>query len=602
MFIPNVFNVFFLVLVLFDVLDVGLSADLGIDSSDPLGLSDPDPSDPSCLLTINATSLNEKVSLEEDDDYMKRWAESYLKESATNAARDLIGEFIQTMLKGILGSIVKTLFQAFWPSSTPSKEESLLDIVFAWTKEYVSTQLARLVRSLAEGDLATAKDGLGLYRNASEKLVERAAEEEKKWFGRFPIARWLDAKSTLDTAMAFADSSRNKLTPTSTQSNETKVAGIPTYMASVTLSMTMWRELYDLTVFKETWPHCNGEITRLGVFRSSGRWRRQRCRRSRRWRRNTTDPAGYYTSKGIITEMEKKWETINKEAAGLIEIWRSWRIREGDPTPRVWVKEEWCEPKGTWASAGYRIEDQKLGQGWTFGVYQGTKEQRHCPDPNFEEFTSLLHKMYERKLFVEEVVPLFKPYTNLQRLIPGREKKKLKPSLLPEKVIFGPFSYWLTRTSYLSSVDYDHANVNKEVHIYGTTYSIWERTIATKGISQLNLRTGGFVLQFPSKGEGDSHKAKYVPKKTCGLDVVYTKAGASKFMTQFAAINAKNQSEVWRPEKRDKSWQQSGFMATGRGLCGVYKFGRMSKILRDADSTRQPFEIEFQWDDDPDAE
>ena len=130
------------------------------------------------------------------------------------------------------------------------------------------------------------------------------------------------------------------------------------------------------------------------------------------------------------------------------------------------VKEQWCELKGTWASAGYRLEDQKLGQGWTFGVYQPYEEQkRHCPDPNFEEFTSLLRKMYERKLFVEEVVPLFKPYTTLQRLIPGREDAKLKPSLLPKNVKFGPFSYFLSQTAYLDSDDYDRADVNKEVYL-----------------------------------------------------------------------------------------------------------------------------------------
>ena len=543
-----------------------------------------------CLVCLKNTCLHHKMAQQP---------------SGPSLTRNLIGEFIQTMLKGILGKIVNALLQAFWPSSTPSKEESLLDIVFDWTKKYVSTQIAYLVKDLAESDLKVAKDALGNYGKAQKKLVKHAAEEEKKIFGKFPIADWLAARGLLwHDAMRGADAARNKLIPSSDLSNETKVGGIPTYMSAVALLMTLWRELYDLTLFKETWPHCNGEITRLGVFKRSGRWRRWRWRRCRRWRRrSTTHLPGFINSKEIITEMEERWETINNETAALIEVWRSWRIREGHPTPRVWVKEAWCEPKGTWASAGYRIEDQKLGQGWTFGVYQGTQEQRHCPDPNFEEFTSILHKMYERKLFVEELVPLFKPYTNLQRLIPGRETKKLKPSLLPEKVICGPFSYWLTRTAYLSSLDYDSANVNKEVTLHGNINSIWERTTATKGISQLNLLTGGQNLRFPPKGnEGDSHKQKYVPRKTCGLDVVYTKAGASKFMTQFAAINAKNQSEVWRPEKRDKSWQSSGFMATGRGLCGVYKLGRMSKILKDADSTRQPFEIEFHWDDDPDAE
>ena len=80
MFIPNVFNVFLVLGSTFDVVTVGLSE----------GIADPsDPSDPSCLLTINATSLNEKVEIEGDDDYMKRWAESYLKQSASNAARNL---------------------------------------------------------------------------------------------------------------------------------------------------------------------------------------------------------------------------------------------------------------------------------------------------------------------------------------------------------------------------------------------------------------------------------------------------------------------------------------------------------------------------------
>ena len=400
---------------------------------------------------------------------------------------------------------------------------------------------------------------------------------------------WIPAEKALDHAAGEADRVRTKLGPNASQSHETLVAGIPTYMASVSLSMTLLREYYDLTVFKETWPHNKRSQKKLlpgGLVQEGSQTK-------------------YLTSGEIVKKMEKHLDTINKEAAGLIEVWRSWRIREGSPTPRVWVKEQWCESSMTFASAGYRLEDQKLGRGWTFGVQHNTKEQRHCPDPNFEEFTSLLRKMYERKLFVEEVVPLFKPYTTLQRLIPGREDAKLEPSLLPKNVKFGPFSYFLSQTAYLDYRDYYRADVNKEIYIYGDIQRIWERTYAKKfkGISELNLATDWWHrVKFPrGANEGDLQQAKWVPKKTCGLDVSYATTGYYSFMTQFAAINAKNQSEVWRSEK-DKSWKKSGFMATGRGLCGVYKLGRMNKVLEGADSTGQPFEIEFHWDDDPDSE
>ena len=404
---------------------------------------------------------------------------------------------------------------------------------------------------------------------------------------------WIPAENFLNHAAGEANRVRTKLGPNASQSHETLVAGIPTYMASVALSMTLYRELYDLTVFKETWPHNKRSQKRLllgGLVQEGSQTK-------------------WLTSKEIVKKMEKRLDTINEDAAGLIEVWRSWRIREGSPTPRVWVKEQWCEPKGTWASAGYRLEDQKLGQGWTFGVYQPYEEQkRHCPDPNFEEFTSLLRKMYERKLFVEEVVPLFKPYTTLQRLIPGREDAKLKPSLLPKNVKFGPFSYFLSQTAYLDADDYDRADVNKEVYIYGDISEIWVRSTEikfAKGLSELGMRvqyghkSNPQYVKFPNKAnKGPQHDRKLVPRKTCGLDVLYSN---HRFMIQFAAINAKNQSEVWRSEK-DKSWKKSGFMATGRGLCGVYKLGRMNKFLEDADSTGQPFEIEFHWDDDPDSE
>ena len=512
--------------------------------------------------------------------YTVRWPSS----PGPSLTRNLIGVFIETILKGILGSIVNALFQAFWTTSGPSKEESLLEIVFDWTKNYVSKQIADTVVNQTKNDLAHAHHALNNYKDHQEKLVKHAAEQEKKIFGKFPMDDWIPAQQQLDHAAGEADRVRTKLGPHASQSHETLVAGIPTYMASVSLSMTLLREYYDLTVFKETWPHNKRSQKKLlpgGLVQEGSQTK-------------------YLTSGEIVKKMEKHLDTINKEAAGLIEVWRSWRIREGSPTPRVWVKEYYCNSH----SYGYRLEDQKLGRGWTFEV-KGPSKNFHCPDPKFEEFTSLLRKMYERKLFVEEVVPLFKPYTTLQRLIPGRENKKLKPSLLPEKVTFGPFSYWLSQAHSLELWDRDRADVNKEVNAYGDIYDIRIRTAEFKGISELSLHTGFRRVHFPPKdNEGDQHDPKHVPRKTCGLDVSYggypghKTAAINSFMTQFAAINAKNQSEVWRSEK-EKSW---GFMATGRGLCGVYKLGRMSKILEDADSTGQPFEIEFHWDDDPDSE
>eukprot|EP00434_Breviolum_minutum_P022053 symbB.v1.2.019468.t2/scaffold1593.1/size164412/10 len=395
-------------------------------------------------------------------------------------------------------------------------------------RESDTAQPLCITAGLAEGDLMAANDSLKLYKDHQEKLVKHAAEEEKKIFGKFPMDDWIPAQQQLNSAMGAADMARTKLEPgNSKHTNETK----------------------------ETWPHKKRSQKKLppgGLVQEGSQTQ-------------------WFTSKEIVEKMEGHLDTINEEAAALIEVWRSWRIREGSPVPRVWVKEWYCNSH----SYGYRLEDQKLGRGWTFEV-KGPSENFHCPDPKFEEFTSLLRKMYERKLFVEEVVPLFKPYTSLQRLIPGRENKKLKPSLLPEKVTFGPFSYWLSQAHSLERWDRDRADVNKEVNAYGDIYDIRIRTAEFKGISELSLHTGFRRVHFPPKdNEGDQHDPKHVPRKTCGLDVSYggypghKTAAINSFMTQFAAINAKNQSKVWRSEKE----KSRGFMATGRGLCGVYKLG-----------------------------
>ena len=492
------------------------------------------------------------------------------------------------MFKGILGSIVAALWQSFFPSSLPSKEESLLEIVFDWTKQYVGQQIAIAVKNQTENELTHANHSLSNYKFHQEKLVKKAAEEEK-----FPLSVWISAENQLNFAADAADRVRTYLGPKASQSHETLVAGIPTYMSAVTLSMTVLRELYDLTVFKETWPHNKRSQKKLlpeGLVQEGSQTK-------------------YLTSGEIVKKMEKHLDTINEEAAGLIEVWRSWRIREGSPTPRVWVKELYCD-KYTPAGWGYRLEDQKIGRGWSFKV-DAPHKSFACPDPKFEEFFSLLHKTYERKLFVEELVPLFKPYTALQRLIPGREDAKLKPSLLPEKVTYGPFSYFLSQTAHLAYWDYDRADVNKSVLYNDDIYKIRVRTFPEtkrepKGISELNMETHAWHhrTKFPRKPivKGHVHAEKYVPKKTCGLDVSYATDGwYYSIMTQFAAMNAKNQSEVWRSEK-DKKWKRTNFMATGRGLCGVYKLVGISKILEGADLTGQPFEMEFHWDEYPDSE
>ena len=132
------------------------------------------------------------------------------------------------------------MWSAFWPSKLPSKEEALLTIVKAWTKQYVGQKLADTMTGLAEGDLMAANDSLKLYKDHQEKLVKHAAEEEKKIFGKFPMDDWIPAQQQLNSAMGAADMARTKLEPgNSKHTNETKVAGIPTYLSAVALSMTL---------------------------------------------------------------------------------------------------------------------------------------------------------------------------------------------------------------------------------------------------------------------------------------------------------------------------------------------------------------------------
>ena len=209
--------------------------------------------DSSCVLTLNATAKTERTDPFNYDD---RWLESYEDQTYAPGAKRITAKIAEMIVGGILGEFVSLFISIFFPPPGSKKGKALLKIVTEWTVKYVGEQEAALVRGLAQAHLDIAKDILEKdYEPASAKLLA-AVEEAKDFTFRpsrrppvFPEDAWFRAESSLRQAWGFAHLARNMILDGGSQlpRNKSRAQGVPTYIAAVTLAMSLRRQLHNIT-------------------------------------------------------------------------------------------------------------------------------------------------------------------------------------------------------------------------------------------------------------------------------------------------------------------------------------------------------------------
>ena len=361
--------------------------------------------DSSCVLTLNVTARAKKEELAELDpeldpfNWDKRWLESYKEQVYALGIKSVVAKVAELAVGGLAGEFVSMFVSIFWPPPGHSKEEALLQLVMKWTEEYVGKEQAKLLRDLAKADLDESKDQLQkFYEPASAELLA-AAEAAKNYTGGlfrrppvFPQEVFNEAERNLEIAWGFANAARNKILDSSMPKNISRAQGIPTYIAATTLCLSLRRQLYNLTLLKDTWPHP---------------WQGSSPHDDR-----------------IATEMKQQYGNYSQELGHLlIEAWKQWRFSyftftfdhgEGD----------------RWAGEG-RIEDKWLGKTFRYRTGKGV-------DRSYGERAEM---MYQRFLFANELVPQISPFIFLQRSVPGWETRALSRGPLPEKLVVGALVY-----------------------------------------------------------------------------------------------------------------------------------------------------------------
>ncbi|CAE7826485.1 unnamed protein product [Symbiodinium microadriaticum] len=457
--------------------------------------------DASCVLTLNATAKTAELDPFNYDD---RWMESYKDQIYALGTKLITAKIAEMVVGGILGEFVSLFISIFFPPPGTKREEALLKIVMEWTVKYVGEQEAALVRDLAQAHLDTAKDILEKdYEPASAKLLA-AVEEAKNFTFRtfrrppvFPEDAWFRAESSLRQAWGSANTARNTILDGGSQlpRNKSRAQGIPTYIAAVTLAMSLRRQLHNITLLKDTWPH-----PWQGTSKESDR---------------------------MVKEMKDQYKKYTEEMkTKMIEAWKQWRFSLVTFDFKFFLHDDLLDknidfvvPPGLWA----------FGPTWWH----------------------LSRLQYERYLFANELVPMVKPFLLLIRIVPGQEKAYLTRGPLPEVLTIGPWSRLFSGIYTHNDWRFppatppwpaDAVRSTRRRTLVGSDRVMARGIKGSKyNIGQLIFKSGyhnTVIVRFPEVDntkieDRRLYRSALMPAHTCGIDATYFYWG----MAQFVAIN-----------------------------------------------------------------
>lgn len=123
----------------------------------------------------------------ESEDYLDRWRESWLEQSALNLPKEMFALLLKTAIGGFFGDLVGAVIKALWPPGIP-KEQRMMEILIQWTKDHVDAEFLKHLRETVQAILDTSMRGpMDDYQMCSQKVKEEAAI----WTGRgiLPVLR-----------------------------------------------------------------------------------------------------------------------------------------------------------------------------------------------------------------------------------------------------------------------------------------------------------------------------------------------------------------------------------------------------------------------------
>eukprot|EP00434_Breviolum_minutum_P008268 symbB.v1.2.007297.t1/scaffold443.1/size206750/10 len=290
-------------------------------------------------------------------------------------------------------------------------------------------------------------------------------------------------------------------------------------------------------------------------------------------------------SRGVKKEMEKELKRLLGTAKAIKKDWEEWRLTKVKVTTRkhdspckadIFLTDSLTDTKQVFTTEAHKYDDK-----WEL-------ELAH------QKWQDLVRENYRKMLYIREFIPMVNTMPFLQQLIPGKEKDRPEPA--------GPFEKYInlpSMSAFLAGSGNPHMNkaafrkknwMLAPEKVRGSRRTQKMSALQYDVLIQLTFISGSGEEVVLGTDEGDQLSTRYIPKRTCGLDLGYHDA----WMLRITFLNAEDQMEEWKGKNR----HETATFFTGVGLCGLYRFYRPTYKAKEFEGTGDAFQVQFQWDPD----
>jgi len=508
------------------------------------------------------------------DSAKKRWLESWKSQATFNFMKEFSAVIIKKMLFGGLGDMFGALIKAFWPPRF-SKEESIMKMLMEWTQNYVQMTLEKNIKDNIAGHMCTLKRQTEDVQNCTETLLQKTKKmlEEASWRRRkpdFPQTTLTECLNVLRGAKSTAWDVANKIDMSSYRG---VLAG--EFSAISWSLMGIWRHTYYLRRLEEG--HYD-EFPDFAGFKATAHKAPLSL--------SSLNASEWGNSQGVKNEMEKELKRLWGTAKAIKKDWEEWRLAKVKVSTRthdvisckadIFLTDALTDTKQV-----FTTEENKHDDKW----------ELHLTD---QEWQDLVLENYLKMLYIREFIPMVNTMPFLQQLIPGKEKIRPEPA--------GPFEKYINlplMSAFLAGSGKPHMNsaafhkkkwmrAPAKVKDFGRIQKM--SALQDDVLTQLTFITGSGEKVVLGTEKGYQLSTRYIPKRTCGLDVGYHDA----WMRRITFLNAEDQMEEWKGKNR----METATFFTGVGLCGLYRFYRPTYKAKEFGGTGDALQVQFQWDPD----